>query len=676
MLEENASKTKYRLYSRRLLQLTTCSILGLLLLSTTIVVSTMPQKHSVLAQPSPLPLQGGVQAPPAQGGVAQQGTPPGGLNPSARPPPEALQGLASVPQQLERTVANLPRIPPPNAPIGDPIVGQYIVDLRAPSAATAANRQLAQQALSTFAQSAETLSAPLETAGLNVTALPNVGALVVRTNTSTGAGAAGLAAGTQQGGGAPSPQAQQMLQGLRANANVENVYQDREVNIQAQTLPTGINRIDADWTPRPGKAGDGQNAVNADIAIIDTGVQTNHPDLTVFRCVGFGFPTCNDGQGHGTHVAGTAAAKDNNIGVVGVAPGARIWAIKVLSDQGTGSFANILAGINYVIANRAAIESVNLSLGCHGTQAQPCTFPPVEDALKALALLGVPVAISAGNNGQPAQFNTPARAGIGFPGVMTVSAGGDSDGRCGGFGPIMNLGGGITVADDTYPTFSAFNNDNIAAPGAAILSTYRGNGYAVLSGTSMASPHIAGAAAYYKSLFPAMTPAQIEDALKTRMATDRPVSGNGLLSCDGNGRGYVRDDGHQHREPLLYMGLTGVYQNTNDGGLYYMRQDGPFTLYWAGLSQNGVGTAFTNVYRGTINPNSNPGTTIGAGSVPGTNPPIPAGVWCDVPRASTPGTAMNCGTLSIRMTSPYTFQRVADGGYLGSFSGANWIKLP
>jgi subtilisin family serine protease len=442
---------------------------------------------------------------------------------------------------------------------------------------------------------------------------------------------------------ATTPQVQQAVQQLEANPNVQDVVQDITVNIdQAQILPSGENRKDADWSPRPGRSGDRIDAVNADIAILDTGVQTNHPDLTVFRCVGFGYPNCNDGHGHGTHVAGTAAARDNNIGVVGAAPGARIWAVKVLSDTGNGRFSDILAGIAYVFANRAQIETVNLSLGATGT------FLPAETALRILALSGVTVTVSAGNNGQNANGNTPARAGLGFNGVITVSAIADSDGRCGGFGPATTRG-----ADDSYATFTAFNVD-LGAPGVDILSTYRNSGYARMSGTSMSAPDVAGSAAFYKSLFPAMTPAQIEVALKTT-GTKAPTTGNGLFPCDGHGRGYVRTTA-THREPLLYMGLTGVYR-ANDNGLYYLRQNGPLTLYWAGLSGLGAGTAFTNVFRGTEQ--GLPSTTI-------------AGQWCDVPR----GTILNCGSLTIRMTSPTTFARIADGGYLGGFGASQWIKQP
>jgi subtilisin family serine protease len=494
-------------------------------------------------------------------------------------------------------------------------------------------------------QRAETLTSQIETAApaVNATDLGNIGVILLEPE---GAPQQTTPQGLTSQGAAPpaasNATTQQAIQRLEADPNVQDVVQDITVNVdQAQILPSGEDRKDADWSARPGRSGDRRDNVNADIAILDTGVQRNHPDLTVFRCVGFGYPNCADGNGHGTHVAGIAAARDNNIGVVGSAPGARIWAVKVLSDAGTGSFSDVLAGINYVFANRGVIEAVNLSLGATGT------FLPVENALRILAQNGVTVAVSAGNNGQNANGNTPARAGLGFNGIITVSAYGDSDGRCGAYGPATSRG-----PDDSYPAFTAFNVD-LAAAGVDILSTFRNSGYARMSGTSMSSPDVAGAAAYYKSLFPAMNPAQIEGALKT--AGTKPGAGNGLFPCDGHGRGYVRVT-TTHREPLLYMGLTGVY-NANDGGRYYMRQSGPTILYWAGLSGGGAGTAFTNIFKGTEQ--GVPSTTI-------------AGQWCDVPR----GTIMNCGKLTIRMTSPTTFARMADGGYLGNFGGSQWIKLP
>src|SRR5215211_6254321 len=122
MLEENVKKNiKFRLYKRQLLQVTTCTVLGLLLLSSTVLVATMPQEQSALAQPQApqqAPTQGGLPIPPTQGGLP--------LTPNAQPPPEATGGITSIPQIQERSVANLPKIPPATAPGGQLIEGQYI----------------------------------------------------------------------------------------------------------------------------------------------------------------------------------------------------------------------------------------------------------------------------------------------------------------------------------------------------------------------------------------------------------------------------------------------------------------------------------------------------------------------------------------------------------------------
>lgn len=654
MLEEKKIPKKGIQHTKHLVSRTlTCIVISALLLSTTMVLALNSQKPA-MAQPrlTPAPAPSGApgQAPAGQAPQIPQKAPQ--LQQIPQLSPESVQSLKSAPQLLERSVANLPNIQPNTEPAGKPIPGKFVVALKAPTTAPATPAG-AQQALSAMEQQAETLTSQIESAApaVNVTDLGEIGVLLVEAEgapqgtSPQGTSPQGL---SSQGAAPPAasnvttPELQQAVQRLEANPNVQDVVQDITVNINQQILPSGENRKDADWSPRPGRSGDGIDTVNADIAILDTGVQTNHPDLNVFKCVGFGYPNCNDGHGHGTHVAGIAAARDNNIGVVGAAPGARIWAVKVLSDGGSGSFSDILAGIAYVFANRAQIEAVNLSLGATGT------FLPVENALRILALNGVTVSVSAGNNGQNANGNTPARAGLGFNGVITVSAYGDSDGRCGGYGPATSRG-----PDDSVPAFTAFNVD-IAAMGVDVLSTYKNSGYARMSGTSMSSPDVAGAAAFYKSLFPTMSPAQIEVALKTA-GTKPGTIANGLFPCDGHGRGYVRLAAN-HNEPLLYMGLTGVY-NSNDGGRYYMRQNGPTTLYWAGLSGGGAGTAFTNVFRGTEQ--GIPSTTI-------------AGQWCDVPR----GTILNCGSLSIRLTGITTFARIADGGYLGSFGGSQWTKLP
>jgi subtilisin family serine protease len=149
---------------------------------------------------------------------------------------------------------------------------------------------------------------------------------------------------------------------LSTDSRVKLVAQDRVVEATAQTLPTGIDRIEADNSST--NAGNGSGSVDEDIAIIDTGI-AKHPDLNIAggrNCVGRDNSDYSDGNGHGTHVAGTAAAKDNDRGVVGVAPGARLWAVRVLNDNGSGIFASLICGIDWV-TDKGTIEVANMSLG-------------------------------------------------------------------------------------------------------------------------------------------------------------------------------------------------------------------------------------------------------------------------------------------------------------------------
>lgn len=160
------------------------------------------------------------------------------------------------------------------------------------------------------------------------------------------------------------------LSEVRSDPRVELVAQDRVVEAIEQKKPKGIRRVDAEKSST--LAGDGSGRVNADVAIIDTGIYKQHRDLNIsggYNCKSGPKNAWSDGNGHGTHVAGTAAAKDNSIGVVGVAPRARLWAVRVLNDRGVGSFASVICGINWVTGRNTDdndtndIEVANMSLG-------------------------------------------------------------------------------------------------------------------------------------------------------------------------------------------------------------------------------------------------------------------------------------------------------------------------
>ena len=267
---------------------------------------------------------------------------------------------------------------------------------------------------------------------------------------------------------------------LRANPNVELVVADAPLSAEFEETTPGIRRSGAERVTGT-KIGT-RTAVDADIAVLDTGVNA-HPDLTIAGGVdctgGMGCVTGSytDAHGHGTHVAGTAAAKDDGLGVVGTAPGARIWAVKVLGDTGGGYMSWFVAGLDWVV-NHGGIEVVNASLGGPPT-------PMVDAAITRVGGAGVVVVVAAGNNAVDAAGTSPASA----ANAITVSAYQDNDGGPGGVG-----GWG----DDTFASFSNYGDVvDVAAPGVNILSTSRTGAHEVKSGTSMAAPHVAGAAAVY-----------------------------------------------------------------------------------------------------------------------------------------------------------------------------------
>jgi len=369
----------------------------------------------------------------------------------------------------------------------------------------------------------------------------------------------------------PLANREQFINSLRAHPAVQGVFNDAIMTVDQlppQRTPTGIDRVDADLSAA--KSGDKVGNVDADIAVLDSRVFP-HPDLNIYRCASFHLyiplPNfCYDGHGHGTHVAGIAAAKDNNIGVVGTAPGARIWALKVAHDNGDTDESDVLEGLNYVAAHAKEIEVANLSMGRFGFSI------PYTVAIAVLVGNGVVVVVTAGNQNIDANRRTPAN----IPFAITVSAITDSDGKCGGAGPAIAVDGlrfqpnTISNPDDFFLSYSNFGSVvDLAAPGTDILSTNNANvpsqQYRNATGTSMAAPHVAGAVALIKSLHPraAANPFNVDAFLKNE-GTKVPAADNPRV-CDAAGRGYfddryplqgrrvlVRTDAV--KEPLLYMG--------------------------------------------------------------------------------------------------------------------------
>ena len=299
---------------------------------------------------------------------------------------------------------------------------------------------------------------------------------------------------------------------LESLPGVAWVQSDAPVSTTAQATPNGINRVDADLSPTAAINGADQR-VNVDVAVIDTGVDLNHPDLNVYtagarNCSTFAISP-DDDHGHGSHVAGTIGALDNTTGVVGVAPGARIWPVKVLSAAGTGLNSDVICGIDYVAANADEIEVANMSLGGAGEDDGNCGATN-DDAMHAAiceaVASGITFVVAAGNDSADASGSTPAA----YDEVVTVSALADFNGQPGGGAPSTCR----ADEDDTFASFSNYGSDvDLIAPGVCVDSTSMNGGYATLSGTSMAAPHVAGGAALYAANNASATPAQVKAAL-------------------------------------------------------------------------------------------------------------------------------------------------------------------
>ena len=307
--------------------------------------------------------------------------------------------------------------------------------------------------------------------------------------------------------------------------------------IEEEITPDSIRRtfsaeeLDEDDT----QSEDGEEAeVDVDIAILDTGIDLDHPDLNVYKdfsVIGIN-QTGDDDQGHGTHVAGIAAAKDNGIGVIGGAPGARLWAVKVCDSEGKCKISDMIKGVQYVTEHADEIDVANISV-------ETPLSPALNRAISASIKAGVTFVVAAGNYGQDASSTSPASS----PDVITVSAIADTDGKCGGVGPAPDL---ANSTDDGFAPFSNFGPSvSIAAPGVSVLSTYLDGEYAVDSGTSMASPSVAAAAALIKANSTDLTPKEIKDNLVNTGSTP-------LTPCQDGPQGYFSGDPDNQKEPLLF----------------------------------------------------------------------------------------------------------------------------
>ena len=362
---------------------------------------------------------------------------------------------------------------------------------------------------------------------------------------------------------------------LAADPRVKNIIPDRYVHAlgkptgkpggsggtTAQVIPAGVKRVGADqvWGSLTGSG--------IGVAVIDTGIDFNHGDLSVAAPCFTAFAFCQDDNGHGTHVAGIIAARNNTQDVVGVAPGATLYAVKVLDQSGSGTWSQVMAGVDWVTAHADVISVANMSLGgsgsnTDGTGKTQCgveigdswnsngisgeVIDPLHKAICGSVAAGVIYIVAAGNdpNQQVTQM-VPAA----YPQVIAAASATAVDGS-----NACNRFSGKIYRD----TASYFTTDgagvSISAPGEeredisrgclikslGILSTKLGGGTTRMSGTSMAAPHVAGVATLTLQRYPSLSPTDVRSRIESsadRMGTAPLDSPTTSYTFDGEREG-------------------------------------------------------------------------------------------------------------------------------------------
>lgn len=279
---------------------------------------------------------------------------------------------------------------------------------------------------------------------------------------------------------------EQAIENLKKNPKVAYIEPDYEVEALEETVPWGISGIEA-----PSVHAAGYNGIGVNVSVIDTGIDYTHPDLAKNYKGGWDFVNNDnnpmDDNGHGTHCAGIIAAVDNEEGVIGVAPGANLYALKVLNKQGSGTISNIISAIEWSIDNKMKIISMSL-----GSDYYSVTL---KNACDKAETAGILLVAAAGNDYDASVSDTVDYPG-GYGSVIAVAATDNQNNRAwfSSTGPAVEL----------------------AAPGVNIYSTYwlRGSTYKNLSGTSMACPHVAGTAALVWAAHPELNNFEVRTKLQ------------------------------------------------------------------------------------------------------------------------------------------------------------------
>jgi hypothetical protein len=350
---------------------------------------------------------------------------------------------------------------------------------------------------------------------------------------------------------------------IEQDEDVDAVVPDAVVELAAQSSPPGIRRVGATRSPLTHiDANDvASHRANVDVAIVDTGIQPDHPDLRVAGGYDCSRPSSpinerswpsrwRDQHGHGTHVAGIVGALDNDRGVVGVAPGARLWSVRVFDATGFSRISWIACGIDWITSRRdpgdsarPLIEVANMSLRDDGRDDGNCGYSNADIEHRAICRSvdrGTTYVVAAGNDRNSAGNWRPAS----YDEVITVSAMADYDGKAGGLAGATCTAFGKRDGDDTFADFSNYGGDiDLTAPGVCVRSTLPGSSYGTISGTSMATPHVAGGAALYLIAHPAAPPGEVRSALRAaglfdwKTGTDRDGTIDPLLDVSSFGAG-------------------------------------------------------------------------------------------------------------------------------------------
>ncbi|HHV25777.1 MAG TPA: S8 family peptidase [Tissierellia bacterium] len=274
---------------------------------------------------------------------------------------------------------------------------------------------------------------------------------------------------------------EKQVEALKKDSNIKNVEPNIEFKASAQTIPWGISRVQATDAHRYNYTGKGVK-----VAVLDSGIDIRHNDLNVRGGYSvFNDSPYSDGNGHGTHVAGTIAALDNSIGVKGVAYNVDLYAVKVLNSYGSGSLSGIAKGIEWSIKNNMDILNMSLGTSTHSSILKDWCDLAYDSGLLVVA--------AAGNSGNAAGIGDTVDYPARYSSVVAVAA---------------------TDSSNKRGSFSAHGPDiEISAPGVDVYSTYPSNRYTTMSGTSMACPHVVGSAALVWGANPKLSNVQVRESL-------------------------------------------------------------------------------------------------------------------------------------------------------------------